>query len=142
MGKNYALASFIRAALSGGPIVVQAPNDVVRGYVAIRELMSLVFAILISGRGQAYRFDSGGDPMEMDQIAAAVAAYFDGCPTEQVHRSNAPADFYVGDARTYRALLREFAIKEVPFSAQIAETAEFISRIGGHFAANEVTRYA
>lgn len=142
MGKSYALASFIRAALAGGPIVVQAPHDVVRGYVAIRELMSLVFAMLLSAPGQVQRFDSGGEPMEMEEIAAAVAAHFDACPTERVDRSNIQADVYVGDAKTYRSLLREFAIKEVPFSTQVAETAEFISGLSDHFTTTKMTRYA
>ena len=140
--KDYALASFIGAALGGGPIVVRAPHDVVRAYVAIRELMSLVFALLLWAPGKVHRFDSGGEPMEVGDIAAEVAAYFDGCPIERAQRSGAPADIYVGDAEIYRSLLREFAIEEVPFRAQVAETAEFISGCGGHFAVNEVTRHA
>ena len=142
VGKSYALASFIRSALAGGPIVVQAPHDVVRAYVAIRELMSLVFAMLLAAPGQVRRFDSGGEPMEMEEIAAAVARYFGDCPTDRVQRSDAPADVYLGDAVSYRALLREFAIDEVSFSAQVAETAEFLSVCSGQSAATRVTSYA
>lgn len=138
LGKSYALASFIQAAQSGGPITVQASHDVVRGYVAIRELMSLVFAILLGPAGQIRRFDSGGEPMEMGEIAAEVAAFFGGCPVERVARSTGRADVYVGDAETYRALLSEFAIPEVSFTNQVAETAQFLSGIWGQFGANRV----
>ena len=75
VGKSYALASFIRAALSGGPIAVQARHDVVRGYVAIRELMSLVFAILLAAPRQVRRFDSGGEPMEMGEMLHSYATW-------------------------------------------------------------------
>ena len=44
---SYALSSFLIDALAGGPVVVRARHDVRRGYVAIRELMSLVFALLL-----------------------------------------------------------------------------------------------
>jgi nucleoside-diphosphate-sugar epimerase len=43
----YALASFMLDALAGRPIAVRAPRPVIRSYVAIRELMGLVFAMLL-----------------------------------------------------------------------------------------------
>uniref|UniRef100_UPI00356A427A NAD-dependent epimerase/dehydratase family protein n=1 Tax=Sandarakinorhabdus sp. TaxID=1916663 RepID=UPI00356A427A len=71
--EHYALASFILDALAGRPVVVKAPHRVERGLVAIRELMSVVFAELLDAPDGIARFDSGGAPAELGEIAAEVA---------------------------------------------------------------------
>ncbi len=48
--QSYALAAFILDALASRPISIRATRPVVRGYVAVRELMSLAFALLLDGR--------------------------------------------------------------------------------------------
>src|SRR6185369_6164331 len=68
---SYALACFILDALAGGPIAVKATHEVWRGYVAVRELMSLAFAMLLEGRRGAALFETGGEPLEMGEIAEA-----------------------------------------------------------------------
>ena len=123
---SYALACFIGDALGGGPIRVRAPHDVVRGYVAIRELMSLVFACLLRGRAQIIRFDTAGEPVELGALAELVSAQFGGCAIERPARVPGE-DRYVGDPSIYRSLLQRERIAEVPLDRQVAETAAFLS---------------
>lgn len=123
---SYALACFIADALAGGPIRVRAAHDVVRGYVAIRELMSLVFACLLREPAQIVRFDTAGEPVELGALAELVSAQFGGCPIERPARVPGE-DRYLGDPKVYRSLLQRERIAEVPLDRQIAETAAFLS---------------
>ena len=67
--RSYALSSLILDALKTGTIRVNAPHRVMRGYVAIREMMSLAFALLLAKPVGIVRFDSGGEAMELAEIA-------------------------------------------------------------------------
>lgn len=115
----YAMGSFIEDALAGRPVAVHAPRQVVRAYVAIRELMSLVFAAMQPASG-VLRFDSGGEPMELGAIAAIVAAQTGGSAA-RAPITQTPADIYHGDGAAYHALLREHGIAPIPLPAQVAE---------------------
>lgn len=117
----YALASFMRDALAGRPIDVRAPHPVIRSYVAIRELMSLVFALLLESDSGVERFDSGGDPLELEDVARAVA---DAVPGTQVARApitNNQTDSYHGDGAHYAALLARHGIAPVNLATQAKE---------------------
>jgi nucleoside-diphosphate-sugar epimerase len=117
----YAIASFISDALAGRPIEVRSPREVVRAYVAIREVMSLVFALLAPRHG-VVRFDSGGVPMELGYVAAAVAALCPGARVARAAITDPVADIYHGDGQSYAALLAEHAITPVPLADALAET--------------------
>ena len=122
---SYALSSFLRDALAGGPVVVRARHDVRRGYVAIRELMSLVFALLLEGRSGVTRFDSGGDEIELGALAEMIATSL-GCAVERPTLRTGAADIYLGDDESYRRLLARHRIASVPLAEQIAETVMFL----------------
>ncbi len=122
---SYALSSFLLDALAGGPVVVRARHEVLRGYVAIRELMSLVFALLLDGSEGVARFDSGGEEIELGSLAAMIASSLD-CPVERPTLRTGAADSYLGDDQTYRELLARHGIAAVPLAKQIAETAMFL----------------
>lgn len=124
---SYALAAFIRDALDGGPIVIRAPHRVIRSYVAIRELMSLVFALLLDGSAKITRFDSGGEPIEMQAIAEAVAAQVGNVTISRPPLDPTASDDYVGDAAGYAALLHTHRIAPVTFVQQVAETIDYLS---------------
>ncbi len=124
---NYALAAFILDALAGGPIRIRAPHRVVRSYVAIRELMSLVFALLLDGGKSTTRFDSGGDPREMQDIAWAIAGQLGNVAIDRPRHDLKIVDEYIGDSTQYAALLARHRITPVSFAGQIAETVDYIS---------------
>jgi nucleoside-diphosphate-sugar epimerase len=122
----YALASFILDALAGRPIAVNAPRPVIRGYVAIRELMSLVFALLEAASDGVVRFDTGGEGLELADVAAAVDAALGGRGVTRAAIVETAEDRYVGDAASWRHLLDEHGIVAVPLHRQIVETADHL----------------
>ncbi|WP_309602674.1 NAD(P)-dependent oxidoreductase [Sphingomonas sp.] len=127
---SYALAAFILDALAGRPIAINAPHRVVRGYVAIRELMSLVIALLLDKATGVTSFDSGGDPLEMLDIAQAIADLLGPVAITRPTLDPTISDHYAGDAAVYRDLLASKAIDPVPFARQVIETAEFLNHSG------------
>ncbi|WDF70992.1 NAD-dependent epimerase/dehydratase family protein [Novosphingobium sp. KACC 22771] len=122
----YAIASFIDDAIAGRPVEVRAPKKVVRAYVAIRELMSLAFAALLPPKG-VLRFDSGGEAMELGEIAGVVAAQT-GTSVQRADITTGPADIYHGDDAAYRALLADHGIAPVPLATQVAEMIAWAQR--------------
>jgi len=123
--RSYALSSFMLDTLAGKPVAVHARHEVRRGYVAVRELMSLVFALLLDRQGGVTRFDSGGEEIELSALAAMIASSMD-CPVECPAVRDGRADIYVGDDRSYRRLLDRHGIARVPLADQIDETAAFL----------------
>lgn len=122
----YAMASFILDALAGRAITVRAPREVIRGYVAIRELISLALALL--GECGVTRFSTGGEPLELGEVARAVADALGGA-VERAPVSEATADRYVGDTQGYAALLSHSGIAPVALDRQIAETADWLREV-------------
>ena len=122
-------AAVIGEGLAGRPIQVRAGHAVVRSYVAISELMSLVFASLAASDSGVLRFDSGGVPMELADIAAAVA---EALPPSKVARApivDGKADRYHGDGEGYATLLTSMGVKPVPLSEQIRETIAYMRAV-------------
>lgn len=122
----YAIASFMLDALAGRPIAVRAPNRVVRAYAAIREVMGLAFALMLEGKGVT-RFDSGGEPLELEQVAREVAALVEGASVERAAITDPASDIYHGDGAAYDALLRASGISPVPLRDALAETLDFLA---------------
>ena len=124
---SYALSSFIMDALAGGPVAVRAGHDVRRGYVAIRELMSLAFALLLEKGSGVTRFDTGGREIELGELATLIADRMR-CSVERTDRCSGDADIYLGDDQSYQRLLDRHAIDRVPLDDQIGETADFLKQ--------------
>ncbi len=124
---SYALSAFILDALAGGPIRIRAPHRVIRSTVAIRELMSVVFALLLDDSDDITRFDSGGDPLEMQDIAEAVSARLGSVEIHRPPLDLESTDDYRGDGSAYAALLARHRIAPVPFAQQVAETVDYLS---------------
>jgi nucleoside-diphosphate-sugar epimerase len=124
----YAIASFIKDGLSRQPIRVRAPHPVVRGYVAISELMSLVLALMTDREAGVVRFDSGGEALELGAVAHAVAQVLGGS-VERAEITAPVPDRYAGDDDAYAALRRAYGIGHVPLRQQIIETADYIRAV-------------
>ena len=119
----YALASFIRDALAGGPITVKADRPVFRSYVAIRELMSLVFAALLDDEVSVLRFSTGGERLEMQQIAEAVSENFGDVQIKRPALSGDSVDEYTGDHDQYSRVLATYGLEHIALAQQVAESA-------------------
>jgi UDP-glucuronate decarboxylase len=123
----YAIASFILDALEGRPVEVRSPRQVIRAYASLRELMSLVLALLIQGGGVT-SFDSGGVPLELGEVAREVAGLV---PDGRVVRAPVTlpdADVYHGDSAAYERLLRAHGIAPVCLTTGIHETMDWLRR--------------
>lgn len=121
----YALASFILDGLAGRSIAVRAPRPVIRAYVAIEELLALALAELGTQCGVS-RFDTGGDPLELADVAKVVASQ---CGNGDVNRATITqpgADVYHGDVEAYRNLLCRHGIAPVSLPQQIAKTIDYL----------------
>lgn len=124
--QHYALAAFILDVLERRPIVVRAPHRVVRGFVAVREVMSLVLALLLEESRQVTRFDTGGVACELAEVAEMVAAVLGPVPVERAAIVSEAVDEYVGDGAAYAALLADHGIQAVPLDLEIRDTADFL----------------
>jgi len=120
---TYALASFIGDALAGRPISIRADFRVYRSYVAIRELMSVVFAAMLEGGANVVRFSTGGERIEMQRIAEIVSQTVGPVVIDRPPLTSDRTDEYVGDDAAYRELLSRYGIDHIPFAQQVAETA-------------------
>jgi nucleoside-diphosphate-sugar epimerase len=125
---SYALASFIADVLAQRPIEIRAAHLVYRSYVAISELMSVVFGVL-TDRHASVTFDTAGErEVEMGDLAEAVRAALGGA--SQVQRAalaERPVDRYVGDGARYQRWRNELGIPQRKLYEQIAATAQFMA---------------
>jgi UDP-glucuronate decarboxylase len=120
----YALASFMLDALAGRPIVVRAPRPVIRSYVAIRELMGLAFALLMDDTPGVVRFDSGGTPLELGEVAQVVADAVPGAKVERAPITEPLADRYHGDGALYSMLLTQHGLDPVDLVTQVSQALD------------------
>lgn len=127
----YALANFIGDAQAGRKIAVKAPREVIRSFVGIRELMSLSFALLNEAPDGIVRFDSGGIPQELGEVAQIVSATLGGPGVDRAAITEPVADRYCGDGAAYAGLLRRYGIASLPLPQQIIETAEYMASQSG-----------
>jgi nucleoside-diphosphate-sugar epimerase len=132
---SYALACFIADGLAHRPIAVKATRPVYRSYVAVSELMSVVFGALTDGQSGANLFDTAGDVvLEMGEIATAVSeTCASGCSVARPPIASSQADRYVGDGAEYRRLREMFGVEPISFPAQILHTARYLAEANeGH----------
>ncbi|WP_322966112.1 NAD-dependent epimerase/dehydratase family protein [Sphingomonas fuzhouensis] len=122
----YAMASFILDALAGRPITVKAPREVIRSYVAIRELMALIWALLGESTDGVARFDSGGEALELGEVAMIVDQTLGGNGVMRATITDSVADRYIGNGAHYAQLLSKHCIASVSLGQQISETASYI----------------
>jgi hypothetical protein len=98
--------------------------------VAIRELMSVVFAELLAAPDGVVRFDSGGAGRELGDIAAEVAQVLAAPGAARAAITSERIDRYLGDEAAWDALCRQHGIARVAMADQIRETAEFLAETG------------
>jgi nucleoside-diphosphate-sugar epimerase len=126
--ETYALANFLLDALAHRPIEVRSPRRILRSYVAVRELLSVVIAALLAPEGEpVLRFETGGETLELGEVAAAVARVVGGEVSPR-RISERDENRYVGDAAAWAELLARFGQPHVPFVQQVAETATWMAR--------------
>lgn len=126
---SYALASFIADALAGRPIAIAARRRVYRSYVAIEELMSVVFGVLTENGPRIEAFDTAGlGAPEMAGLANAVIDALN--PSLGVRRGEFtadPPDRYVGDGARFGALCETYGVPRLTLAEQVRRTADYMA---------------
>jgi len=130
--ESYALGCFIVDALAEKSITIKADQPVFRSYVALNELMSIVFGLLTDGGIGTTTFDTGADRgYEMSEIAGAVIAALGHCAgVQRPAITRTDRDWYVGDGRVYQSLRQTLGVEAVSFADQIRQTAQFLKGLG------------
>ncbi len=120
---TYALASFIKDALANQPIQVHAPMRVMRSYVSIREILSLIVMQLLEDRKpQVIHYDTGGKPLELGEVAQEVARALGGVVLRNEIFSGKD-NIYTGAQEPYAEMLREAKMSQIDLCQQILDTA-------------------
>ena len=89
-------------------------------------MLSLVFAALLADTGEpVLRFDTGGEPLEMGELARRVAAVLGGEAQDRVV-DGGPGNRYLADHTRWLALLSAHGLTHIPIERQIAETADWL----------------
>jgi nucleoside-diphosphate-sugar epimerase len=101
---------------------------VLRSYVAVRELLSAVVAMLLSTDGPEVEvFDTGGDATELGDLAGVVARVIGGTVSRNAI-TDPDENRYVGDTAAWAALLARQGMVHLPVEAQVVETAAWLAR--------------
>lgn len=131
LNKPYALSSFIEQARSGR-IRVQARSPVTRSYTSVANLLGVGLGHLLNDEAKPFLcIETAGEcEVEMGALAEAVRAVVN--PSAIIDRAapdGSPADRYVGDGRTYRALMQRYGVAEDLLPRQIGETADYLREL-------------
>lgn len=119
--QNYALGSMILAAARDGAIEVTARRPVFRRYVLADELLAIALAELRDG---STTVDSGGDLVEMSELAAGVIDVIapGGAVGREPLESTDPDDYH-SDGVDWLARIDRWRMRAAPLPEQIALTA-------------------
>lgn len=126
---RYALSSFIADVQAGRPIAIQATSRVFRSYVALEELMSVVFGILTDPDDGTVTFDTlGENVLELDDLAQAVQdALGRQVGVRRPQLNEGAPDRYIGDGEAYFSLLSKYGVVRTPLAEQIRQTADYMA---------------
>ena len=124
----FALSDIIGQVHAGGPVRIRAGHPVVRSYVDVEDLVSVMIAAALDRSGASdVQVDTAGDvQVEVGDLADAIRRVL-GRPDVAVERQfdpGAQADRYVGMAGQFAALAGDLGIPLRDLDEQIARTAQ------------------
>lgn len=129
----YALGDFVLQALGGGPIKIRARIPVERSYCAADDVVTLALACLLDGgAGDDVIFDSGGQIVEIGQLAEHVRQII-GRSQIALDRDWDPSavpDRYVGEGASMSAMAAHYGLSLLPLEHQIRDTADYLQAQG------------
>ena len=124
----FALSDIIRQVGEGGPVRIRATHPVVRSYVDVEDLVSVMIAASLDGSlpGDVVVDTAGEVEVEVGDLAASVTRVL-GRPEVSIERAydpSAAADRYVGDPGEFAKLADCVGIPLRGLDEQIARTAQ------------------
>lgn len=129
---RYALGAFIRQALAGGMVRIEAPRPVLRSYVHVLEFARVTYDLAL-GDSPTLAFDTAGtEALELADLAAAVGRAL-GRPDlvfDRVPLQSDDPDRYVGDGAIYQAALAAAGAEPVSIARIVRDTAAWLEASG------------
>jgi nucleoside-diphosphate-sugar epimerase len=105
----YAISDFITSGLQGKEITVLASNRVWRRYVDAGELMNVLTSA--AERQTLTVFDSGGDLIELGELAKLVAGLIQVDVAKREMDTNQPEDTYYPSSKPFEKLAHSFEVE-------------------------------
>lgn len=124
--ERYALGDLIAQVRRGGPVEVRAQRPVIRAYTAIADLVGVGLSSLLDpDLPDDLVIDSGGEPVEVGDLARRIARALDRPDLVPRRRwdPDAAADVYVGDPSELDRLCDRFGLMRQTLEEQIRATA-------------------
>ena len=124
---SYALACILSDIAAGGPINLRAAHPVWRGYAHVGDVLNIGLGSLLH-RHNAGRFDTGGEAIEIGELASRAAQLLTSRQMT-IHRpawADGPADRYLGDVTQYNALAARLGVTLHSLDTQIIDTANYL----------------
>jgi len=127
---SYMLSSIIWQAISSHEIRINSSHKVIRSFVAISELISLILGIFSQEyEGRLFLFDTAGDQeLEIEDLALEVKNILSSSSVIVRPKldDRLSQDRYIGSRSKYKHLLSEFNITNLSISNQILCTYEYM----------------
>lgn len=128
--RTYALGSILDDILHARPVELRAAHRVVRSYVHVDDMISLVLASL--GAGESTLFDACGEvEIEIGDLASLALDVLGrtGGPVLRPAFLGGDEDRYVGDRSAIAALSTKYGIAFRALRQQIQDTADFLTAV-------------
>ncbi len=124
---SYALACILSDIAAGGPVNLRATHPVWRGYAHVGDVLNIGLGCLLH-RHNAGRFDTGGEAIEIGELASRAAQLLTGrqMPIHRPVWQDGPPDTYLGDVTQYNALATQLGVTLHSLDAQIIDTANYL----------------
>jgi UDP-glucuronate decarboxylase len=124
----FALSDIIRQVDAGGPVRIRASHQVIRSYVDVEDLVSVMVAASLDAALPAdLQVDTVGEvEVEVGDLAERIRRVL-GCDGVKVEREidpSAPTDRYVGAGHEFASLARQVGVPLRGLDEQIARTAQ------------------
>jgi UDP-glucuronate decarboxylase len=124
---HYALGDLVTSALNGLPLTIRAAHPVFRSYAWADDVIALALLSILSGPEQFLVFDTGGQIVEIGELAERVRHLL-GRPDLPIVRPHldpgTPEDRYVGDRSAMDSLSLKYGLRTAGLDDIIRETAQ------------------
>lgn len=122
--EHYALANFIQAAIDQKTITIKAPCHVLRSYVDIDTMLSLLLNLCLTGTVGKTTFDvSDEQAIELYELAKIIVNTLPLPPVAiEVKESRTGEDTYLGSYHQISQLLQRFNLMPISIEQQIMNT--------------------
>jgi nucleoside-diphosphate-sugar epimerase len=119
--RNYAFSQFMVQAREAGRIRVAADRPVIRAYASVDDALAVTLAAVSTGSGL---FDTGGQRIELGDLATQIATVLGGVPVERTTLDpTVLADDYRAQGAAWQRICQDLDLAPAPLTEQIVATA-------------------